>query len=1035
MSQFSLTEENLRSLFRFFPKGTLIFDSGGSVLIANPLAEAMLGSTEAEMKGKPFPPKPLKFAGEDGAQVQPAHLPHRISLRSRKPSAAVVCIRGSGGSADRWFSFSAIPLPCPEGETPFMVVGVLEEVTDRKAIDAAVRDGESTLRTLLAGISEGVMLMRMVRDQAGKAVNYTILDVNAKFTEIVGRPREQFIGRPGSEAFGKSAAPKLAEYDEVARTRKPIHFDFTPKDKYLYISASALDADTVAAFFFDLTEKKQAEEALRASEERYKSFLESVTDYIYTVKVEESGLESTVHGASCVAVTGFTQEEYKADPYLWFKMVLDEDKPMVQDQLAKARMGGPAAAIEHRIIHKNGSLRWVRNTIITRRDAQGRLTAYDGLVADITERRRAYAALRTAKEYAEKLIQTANTMVVGLDLEGRVTVFNEAAEKISGYARDEVLGRSWFEIVVPRDRFPGVWEEFERLRDGGMPERFENPILTKSGDIRHIVWQNSMIREQGRDAGMISFGMDMTEIKRSEIALRLSEEKYRDIFERAVEGIFQIDLSGAFLDVNPAFASMLGYASPEELLQKTPAFAQLYAAPSPEEEGLIARLRGSDTVMGLEQRLARRGGGAIWASINARVVRDMGGNAVAYEGTTMDVTERKNAEAEKERLHSQLRHAQKMEAIGTFIGGVAHDFNNMLSVIIGYATLLQLGLPETDAMRGYVDQIVSSSERAASLTQSLLAFSRKQPIVIKPVDLNKLIMNTEKILRRLLTEDIVLTMDLFPLEIVVMGDSTQIDQILFNLVTNARDAMPRGGELRISTELVDLDTDMIDILGFGKPGAYALLQIADTGIGMDDNVKEHIFDPFFTTKEVGKGTGLGLSTVYGIVKQHQGYVNVYSEPSKGTVFNIYLPAALNKVAEEATVVHHMPRGKESILVAEDNQTVRDLMRTILTRYGYTIFEAVDGEDALNKVDACGRLDLMIVDSVMPKLNGREVMDELKKKRRDIKVLFTSGYTRDVVLDKGIEEQEVDFLPKPISPHSLLSKVREVLDRSPSSPVS
>jgi two-component system cell cycle sensor histidine kinase/response regulator CckA len=1014
MSAFALTEENLRTLFRILIRGIIVHDEKGRVIAVNPAAEKILGSTEREMKGHPFPNPGWRLLGEDGSAFPRSKLPHKVVLASRQSAHSIVAFIAPKGGGERWLSITAIPV-LGDKQTPSMVCSILEDISERRLADAALRESDTLSRVLFAHMHEGVALLRMVRDDSGAAVNYRILDINPQYEKLINRPRENFVGKLATEAFGMKSPPYLAEYATVVRTGEPFHFEYhyVPWDRDFYVSTSVVYGDTFVTFFFDITERKRTEEALRASEERFKHLVESVTDYIYTVKVEAGGQESTMHSPGCIAVTGYTSDEYAADPYLWYRMVLDEDKPLVQEQLRRVRSGEIMPPIEHRIIHKNGSVRWVRNALVTRHDEKDRLIAYDGLISDISERKQAYFALQSSKEYAEKLIETANTMVVGLDVNGRITVFNAAAEKISGYAKKELENRNWFEVIVPRDRFPEVWEMFQKTQSSGLPERFENPILTKHGDVRHIVWQNTVLKENGRPVGTISFGMDITESKRSEIALRRSEEKYRDIFERAVEGIFQIGPDGALIDVNPAFAAMLGFESPAELMAKTRSISDLVFAISGDAGGLLALLKRSDTVRGIEQKLSRRDGVAIWASINARAIRDQAGRIVSYEGTAMDITESKLVEAERERLQSQLRQAQKMEAIGTFIGGVAHDFNNMLSVIIGYGALLQMSLDEGDVMRSYVDQIVATSERAASLTQSLLAFSRKQPMVMKPIELNKLIQATKKILQRLLTEDIVLTESLFPLDIVVMGDSSQIDQILFNLATNARDAMPKGGELRISTELVELDADFIDVLGFGKPGTYALIQVADSGIGMDEKIKEHIFDPFFTTKEVGKGTGLGLSTVYGIVKQHKGYINVYSEPSKGAVFNIYLPVAPDKVPEETVVAHRMPRGNESILVAEDNEGVRDLMRTVLTRYGYTIFEAVDGEDAIGKVDACATLDLMIVDSVMPKKNGREVLDELKKRHRDVKVLFTSGYTKDVVLDKGIEEHLVDFLPKPI----------------------
>ena len=415
----------------------------------------------------------------------------------------------------------------------------------------------------------------------------------------------------------------------------------------------------------------------------------------------------------------------------------------------------------------------------------------------------------------------------------------------------------------------------------------------------------------------------------------------------------------------------------------------------------------------------------------ARVIKDDSGRIVRRYGANQDITQRKQSEEEKTHLESQLLQSQKMEAIGTLAGGIAHDFNNILTVISGFGSLLQMDIPEDDPKKAYIDQILASSEKAAQLTQGLLAFSRKQQISLRPLDINNTIRATSKLLKTLLTEDIELKTKLSEETSIIMADASQMDQILFNLAANARDAMPQGGTLIVETKIVELDDDFIRIHGYGESGKYVLLSVSDTGIGMDEATKSKIFDPFFTTKEVGKGTGLGLSTVYGIVKQHNGYITVYSEPGRGTTFRIYLPLVNEIVREEKEVRTPVKGGSETILIAEDDDAVRGLIKTVLTEHGYSIIEAVDGEDAIDRFTKTEkRIDLIILDTVMPKKNGREVYDEIKKIKPDSKVIFTSGYTRDIILDKGMAEGDTfEFIPKPISPYVLLQKVRQVLDDS------
>jgi signal transduction histidine kinase len=377
----------------------------------------------------------------------------------------------------------------------------------------------------------------------------------------------------------------------------------------------------------------------------------------------------------------------------------------------------------------------------------------------------------------------------------------------------------------------------------------------------------------------------------------------------------------------------------------------------------------------------------------------------------------------------RLRQAQKMEAIGQLAGGIAHDFNNILTAIIGYANLLSMKVEGDDIQADYVKHILSSAERAASLTQSLLAFSRKQIINPKPVDLNEIVCKVEKLLSRLIGEDIELKITSLGKNLTVLADGGQLEQVLMNLTTNARDAMPEGGLLTIETGYAEVDSMNSDEHLFSTPGEYALLSISDTGTGIDEKDRESIFEPFFTTKEVGKGTGLGLSIVYGIVKQHNGFINVYSKPGKGTTFRIYLP--LLKVDNETEVlkaVSFSEGGSETILLAEDDHDVRNITREVLEAYGYRVLEAVDGEDALVVFEKhADEIDLLMMDVIMPRKNGREAYEEISRTRPGIKTLFLSGYTKDLVYSKGILETGMDFMSKPVSPDELLRKVRHVLD--------
>jgi signal transduction histidine kinase/CheY-like chemotaxis protein len=420
------------------------------------------------------------------------------------------------------------------------------------------------------------------------------------------------------------------------------------------------------------------------------------------------------------------------------------------------------------------------------------------------------------------------------------------------------------------------------------------------------------------------------------------------------------------------------------------------------------------------------GRGSTYEPISVETTDEIGDLATAFNGM---IDSLKKRDAEKGELEEQLRHSQKMEAIGTLAGGIAHDFNNILTAIIGYSTLLKHGISDKGRHRAYAEQIIDSSERAATLTHRLLAFSRKQLINPRPVDLNDTIRGIEGMLCRLIDEDIELRFVLDATAPVVLADSVQMDQVLINLVTNARDAMPEGGMITISTAIATRNE------GYGRqhdhslPGDYAIITVSDSGVGMAEEIKARIFDPFFTTKEVGKGTGLGLSMVYGIVKQHEGIVEVVSEPGKGTSFSIYLPLdrqALEKREVAAPVL--VRGGAETILVAEDDAAVRELLKEVLETNGYDVIEARNGEDAIDKFIAFNmKIRLVLIDIVMPKKNGMEVFEEIKRIRPDIKVLFLSGYTREVLGRKGMLEEGFQVITKPVQPGDFLVRLRAMLD--------
>jgi PAS domain S-box-containing protein len=506
--------------------------------------------------------------------------------------------------------------------------------------------------------------------------------------------------------------------------------------------------------------------------------------------------------------------------------------------------------------------------------------------------------------------------------------------------------------------------------------------------------------------------------------LRATEASFATLVEHAPVGIYRSSPEGRFLSVNAAVVRMLGYETAAEVLNLD--MARDVYADAAERQRLVERDTYSDRQYdNVEATWKRRDGRLLTVQLSVRAVRNAAGRVDYYETFVRDVTDQR-------RLQQQVLQSQKMEAVGRLAGGVAHDFNNLLTVITSYSDLLLEDLAPGDAKRDDLEQVRKAADGAAALTRQLLAFSRQQVVEPRVVSLNTVVEGLQKILRRVIGEDIEVTIALAPDLGSVRADVGQLEQVLMNLVVNARDAMPTGGRLTVETANVEHDPEYARDREAAAVRRFAMLAVTDTGCGMDEATKARIFEPFFTTKETGKGTGLGLATVYGIVKQAGGFIWVYSEPGQGTSFKIYLPA-VDATAERTTAAATTPapRGTETVLLVEDAAAVRAVTKQMLERQGYTVLEAPDGEAGLRLAQRHrGVIHLLLTDVVMPRVGGRELAEQLTRLRPDVKVLYASGYTDDSVVRHGILESGTAYLQKPFSPESLTRKVRDVLDAPP-----
>lgn len=616
------------------------------------------------------------------------------------------------------------------------------------------------------------------------------------------------------------------------------------------------------------------------------------------------------------------------------------------------------------------------------------------------------------------------------DAAGRIVYANETACRNLGYARAEFLQlmATDFHPRLPPQTWGHFWED---LKNRGSWV-FETTHRRKDGSTYAAEIHASFVVFEGCEY-VCAFAQDISIRRRAEQALRDSEERYRLLAENVSDVIWTMTLDGRFTYISPAIEKLRGYTVEEALKQPfNETIAPEFTATV--EDGLrfcAEAMRSGQRVPDTrgEFELLRKDGSRVWCEINTTGMYDAQGLFIAILGVTRDISARKQADDERDKLQTQLMHAQRMESVGRLAGGVAHDFNNKLTAILGNAEMCLDEIPAQHPLREYLDEIILSARQSAALTRQLLAYARKQVIKPERLDLNDTVSNTLKMLRRLIGEDIELGWKPAANPATILMDPTQLDQILANLAVNARDAIAGAGRLTIETANTTLDPDACAAYPDSTPGAYVRLSVSDTGCGMDDYVLSHIFEPFFTTKPTGHGTGLGMATVYGIVRQNNGFIHVASRPGEGTVFHVYLPAMEHTPAtRDARHGNDLPQGHgETILLVEDEAPALRVTELLLTRLNYKVISAGSPEDALRLAgEAAAPIALLLTDIVMPKLNGRELAERLRATQPHLRCLYMSGYTADVIAQKGILDQDTHFIAKPFSRTELALKIRETL---------
>ncbi|MDD5642343.1 MAG: PAS domain S-box protein [Syntrophales bacterium] len=775
--------------------------------------------------------------------------------------------------------------------------------------------------------------------------------------------------------------------------------------------------ESISGVTFDITPRKQAEEALRQSEEKYRRLVNQIPAVVFKgypdwrVDFFDNKIE---------ALTGYSKEEFDSRRIKWSDLILEGDLPEVKRKSLEAiKVGSQTYEREYRLRKKDGGIVWVQAMGQMFYDAAGKLDYISGVFIDVSERKRAEKDLL-------KYEFIANTAKDCMTLVDRDYVYMAA-----NIAYCQAHGKNWEDIVG--STVAEIWgtDTFEKSIKGYLDQCFAGQVVEFEGWFEfgkrglgcYHVFYSPYFDEHGNVAYAAVVSHDITKRKRAEEALKQSEAKYRQLVDQIPAVVYRGYIDWSLDCFDQKIEEITGYSMEDFNSRRVTWLDLMFPEDVEEAKKLFNKALTNDTSYVSEHRIHKKTGEVRWIQAMNKIICSPDGEASYISGVFFDITQRKE-------LEDQLFKAQKMEAIGILAGGLAHDFNNLLTAIMGYSEIMMMGLRKEDPFYLYVEEIIKAVNRGASLTNQLLAFSRKQILQPRVINLNNVVIDMEKMLHRLIGEDIDLITFIDEDLGVVKADPGQIEQIIMNLAVNARDAMPHGGKLTVETANVYLDEAYaLSHVGV-TPGPYVMLAVSDNGIGIDAETISRIFEPFYTTKESGKGTGLGLATIYGIVNQSGGHIWAYSEPGLGTTFKVYLPG-IEEGPEEPKPQVAAPsslEGKETVLVVEDDAQLRELITTALRKHGFQVLEASHGGEALLICESHeAPIQLLLTDVVMPKISGSALAERLKMLHPEMRVLFMSGYTENAIVHHGVLDSQVNFIPKPFRVLALVQKVREVLD--------
>jgi PAS domain S-box-containing protein len=1046
-------ETRYRTLFEGVPVGLFRATLSGQILDANPALIRLLGFPSREslmaVNLRDIHANPKSRRGFLDRLEREGEV-HDLELQWKRYGGQIITVRQG-----------ARPVRDPSGRL-LHYEGVVEDITESERARRELSESNQFQQEIISGAGEGIVVLN-------QELRYTVF--NSYMEQMTGIDAQRVLGRRCVDAFPflrehgiEDLLKKAMQGETVSSADVPYRIEETNRSGWAIATYGphrngAGQIVGVIGIVHDVTDRRAAEAALRESEARYRTQIEHAPEAIVVFDVDEGRFVDANENA--VRLYGLPRPAlYQIGPAQVSPAVQPDGRPSeeaAREKILEALNGGTP---EFEWTHRDARGREMQCEIrLVRLPSARRLVR--GSVTDISARKRSEQIRSALYRIAAAAASTEDIDAFYAAIQGivgelmyaknfYVALYDPAAQTLSfPYCVDEYdappaprkLRKGLTELVLqtgeallmPDEDFGGLVAE-GKVESVGSPSVDWLGVPLKRGNttfgVLVVQSYDARFRYGVSDKEVLTFVSQQIalalERKHAAEALRESEERYRLLFERNFAGVYRSTLQGRIIECNDALAKMFGYADKTDLIGRD--LRSLY--PPPDGDDFLEALKQYRQLVNFERLGKRKSGAAVWTLENAALLADENAGEIIIEGTVTDITERKI-------LEEQLRQAQKMEAIGQLAGGIAHDFNNLLTTVLGYSDMAIRQLSHENPVRGEIEEIRRAGERAANLTRQLLAFGRKQVFEPRVLDLNSLIADSSRMLGRLIGEPIRLVTQLDPSVGSVRADPGQIEQVIVNLVVNARDAMPEGGTLTIRTENADVD-DASSRFHFGVPaGRWVVVAVSDTGMGFDADAQRRLFEPFFSTKDRPAGAGLGLATAYGIVSQSGGQIFCASEPGQGATFAVYLPrvAAPPRTADRRDDARESARGTETILLVEDESAVRDLTRRCLESSGYTVLQAGSAEEALEALSRYrGSLDLLLTDVIMPGASGPELSRRLLTDRPELRVLFVSGYTDETIASQRLLDSGASFLQKPFTPEALARKVRDVLDRPATAPV-